>query len=67
MKNLTTQHRLLVAGIAIAALMAIGGPDARLSILTHDSADPHPHKVEASISIGKTVLGLLFTWTASAR
>ena len=67
MKDIVRRRRLTIAGIAVAAAIVLGGPDARLSILTHDRGDPNPHKVEASIGLGKLALSLLFTWTAHAR
>ena len=44
-------------------MMAIG-PSGRLAIQMHDLADPSPHRIEATVQLGKAALYLLITWTS---
>lgn len=54
----------LAIGLAIAAL---SGPTGRIAIQTHDVTDPSPHRVEATLALGKAALSLLITWTSHVR
>ena len=55
----------LLIGLSVTALamMAIG-PSGRLAIQMHDLADPSPHRIEATVQLGKAALYLLITWTS---
>ena len=55
---------LLLGLGALALLAAIGGPSGRLAIQMHDITDPAPHRIEATVQLGKAALTLLITWTS---
>jgi hypothetical protein len=50
---------LTLAGVAVAR-----HPTANIEILTHDSADPSPHRLQAALDLGIVAIKLLVTWTA---
>ena len=55
----------LLIGFAVAALAIMTvGPSGRLAIQMHDLADPSPHRIEATVQLGKAALYLLITWTS---
>ena len=63
------RRRLILFALACVAViaLAVGGPTGRLAILTHQSGDPSPQRVEASLALGKAALTLLVTWTSRTR
>ena len=52
---------LVVAVALIAAVLR--HPSADIRILTHDSADPTPHRIQAAVDLGVVGVNLLITWT----
>jgi hypothetical protein len=52
-------------GLAAAALliMAARHPSADIRILTHDKADPTPHRFLAAVDFGLVAISVLVTWT----
>jgi hypothetical protein len=50
---------LMLAGVAV-----VRHPTADIEILTHDSADPSPHRLQAALDLGVVGVKLLVTWTA---
>ncbi len=54
-------------GLALAAaallIMAARHPSADIRILTHDKADPAPHRFLAAVDLGLVAVSLLVTWT----
>ncbi|MEQ1508971.1 MAG: hypothetical protein ABL909_01050 [Sphingopyxis sp.] len=62
------KRRTLLAIMALGFIAAtMVGPTGRLAIQTHDLTDPSPHRVEATIALGKAALTLLVTWTSHIR
>lgn len=62
------KRRALLAVLALGLIAAtLAGPTARVAIQTHDLTDPSPHRVEATIALGKAALTLLVTWTSHVR
>ena len=61
------RRRTIAAALALMlATVAIARhPTADIQILTHDSADPSPHRVQAAVDLGVVAVKLLVTWTAS--
>ncbi|MBW4329798.1 hypothetical protein KY084_02775 [Stakelama sp. CBK3Z-3] len=50
--------------VALIATLAIRHPSADISILTHDRADPAPHRMQAAVDLGIGAFSILVTWTA---
>lgn len=52
-------------GLGIALLLGIAArhPSADIRILTHDAADPMPHRVQAALDLGLVAINVLVTWT----
>lgn len=54
-------------GLAIAAatllLLAVRHPSADIRILTHDSADHAPARMQAALDLGFVAVSVLVTWT----
>lgn len=59
------RNRRLGLGLAAAALliMAARHPSADIRVLTHDQADPAPHRIQAAIDVGLFAVSVLITWT----
>ena len=38
-------------------------PTANISVLTHDAADPAPHRMQAAVDLGLVGVSVLYTWT----
>lgn len=57
---------LLLCAVALA-VVSISGPTGRIAIQTHDLADPSPHRVEATLALGKAALVFLVTWSQQLR
>ncbi len=58
--------RPTVALIAVAALLlivAVRHPSADIRILTHDSTDRSPARVQAAFDLGLVAVSVLVTWT----
>jgi hypothetical protein len=54
---------MAVAVLALVALAALRQPNADIRILTHDSGDTAPHKVQAALDLGILAVNVLVTWT----
>lgn len=54
---------IFVCGLLMLAILLARHPSADIRIITHDVADPAPHKIEAAVDMGVFVLNLLVTWT----
>jgi hypothetical protein len=53
----------LVISAAILLALAARHPSANISILTHDSSDPAPHRFQAAVDMGLIAVSVLVTWT----
>lgn len=54
---------LILVGAILLAL-AVRHPSADIRILTHDVADPAPHRIQAALDLGLVGVSVLITWTA---
>jgi len=53
---------LATAGLALIAL-TVSHPTVDLRLITHDSRDPSPHRMQAAINFGLVGVSVLYTWT----
>ena len=53
----------LVIAAAVLLLLAVRHPSADIRILTHDSGDHAPARVQAALDIGVVAVSVLVTWT----
>jgi hypothetical protein len=53
---------LAVAGAAML-LLAVRHPTADIQLLTHESSDPAPRRMQAAIDLGLVGVSVLYTWT----
>lgn len=53
---------LVVAALALA-VVAVRHPTADIRLITHDAADPAPHRMQAAIDFGLVGVSVLYTWT----
>ena len=58
------RRTFLIAAILIAIVAAARHPTADIEILTHQSGDPAPHRVQAAVDLGVVAVKFLLTWTA---
>ncbi|QJQ32472.1 hypothetical protein GV829_08435 [Sphingomonas lacunae] len=58
------RRRIMIAVAALVAVACVAGPSGRIAVQTHDMTDPSPHRIEATLGIGKAVLSLLVTWSS---
>jgi hypothetical protein len=61
------RRRTIAAALALtlAGIAVVRHPTADIEILTHDSADPSPHRLQAALDLGVVGVKLLVTWTAN--
>lgn len=59
------RDRRLMAGAAVLALIALSlrHPTADIRLITHDAADPAPHRMQAAVDLGLVGVSVLYTWT----
>ena len=62
MRKRRTMMAMIVAALALVAVAR--HPTADIEILTHDAADPSPHRIQAAVDLGVVAVKLLVTWTA---
>ncbi|WP_380778228.1 hypothetical protein [Sphingomonas sp. R86520] len=55
---------LVIAGLALFALAA-RHPTADIRIITHETSDPSPHRMQAAVDLGLVGVSVLYTWTVS--
>ena len=55
---------VLVAA-ALLLTLAVRHPSADIRILTHDTADLSPHRVQAALDMGLLAVNILVTWTGA--
>ena len=56
-----------MAFLFLAALMLVAvarHPSLDLRVITHDSADLNPHRVQAALELGVATVSVLITWTS---
>ncbi|MCK8457920.1 MULTISPECIES: hypothetical protein [Sphingomonas] len=56
---------LVVAGLIALAVVAVRHPTVDLQLVTHDSRDPSPHRIQAAVDFGLVGVSVLYTWTVN--
>ena len=54
---------VLAVAAALLALIALRHPTADIRLITHDRADPAPHRMQAAVDLGLIGISVLYTWT----
>jgi len=54
---------ILAAGVVALMCVAARHPTADIRVITHDSADPSPHRMQAAVDLGLVGVSVLYTWT----
>ena len=54
---------ILAAGAVALMCMAARHPTADIRVITHDAADPSPHRMQAAVDLGLVGVSVLYTWT----
>ena len=59
------RDRGLIVGATALALLCLAArhPTADIRVLTHDAADPSPHRMQAAVDLGLVGVSVLYTWT----
>lgn len=55
---------MLGVALALLVMVAIRQPSADIRIMTHDSGDSAPHRIQAAVDLGVLAVNVLITWTA---
>jgi hypothetical protein len=55
---------LIIAGLAVT-VVAVRHPTADIRIITHETSDPSPHRMQAAIDLGLVGVSVFYTWTVS--
>jgi hypothetical protein len=63
-KAMQRRRTLLIAAALLAVVAAARHPTADIEILTHQTGDPAPRKVQAAVDLGIVAVKFLLTWTA---
>jgi hypothetical protein len=59
------ERRIGLAVLVIALLvLAARHPSADIRIVTAESSDPAPHRVQAAVDLGGVAVSLLWTWSS---
>ncbi|MEG3082792.1 hypothetical protein U1707_03995 [Sphingomonas sp. PB2P12] len=56
---------LMVAGLLAVTMLAVRHPTVDLKLVTHDSRDPAPHRMQAAVDFGLVGVSVLYTWTVN--
>ncbi|WP_203308655.1 MULTISPECIES: hypothetical protein [Sphingomonas] len=63
-----SDRRKIAIGVGVAiAILAVRHPTADIRVITHDMADPTPHRMQAAIDFGLVGVSILYTWTQRLR
>lgn len=54
---------LLIAGLVALTALAVRHPTIDVQLVTHDSRDPSPHRMQAAVDLGLVGVSILYTWT----
>ena len=55
----------LVVGLALLLALATRHPSADIRILTHDTTDLSPHRLQAAVDVGLMAVNVLVTWSGA--
>ena len=56
---------LLIAGLIALTALAVRHPTIDVQLVTHDSRDPSPHRMQAAVDLGLVGISVLYTWTVN--
>ena len=56
---------LLIAGLVALTALAVRHPTIDVQLMTHDSRDPSPHRMQAAVDLGLVGISVLYTWTVN--
>ncbi len=56
---------LIGAGLIALAMVAVRHPTVDLQLVTHDSRDKSPHRMQAAVDFGLVGVSVLYTWTVN--
>jgi hypothetical protein len=56
---------LVIAGLVAFTALAARHPTADIRLITHDSSDPSPHRMQAAVDFGLIGVSVLYTWTVN--
>ncbi len=56
---------LVIAGLVAVTALAVRHPTADIRLITHDSSDPSPHRMQAAVDLGLIGVSVLYTWTVN--
>ena len=56
---------LLIAGLVALTALAVRHPTIDVQLVTHDSRDPSPHRMQAAVDLGLVGISVLYTWTVN--
>ena len=54
---------VLAVAAVLLAFVALRHPTADIRLITHDRADPAPHRMQAAVDFGLVGVSVLYTWT----
>ncbi|WP_109807596.1 hypothetical protein [Sphingosinithalassobacter portus] len=55
-----------VFALIVTVIAVTPRPHADIRLLTHESSDLAPHKLQAAVDLGVIVVDFLYTWTSRA-
>ena len=56
---------LVIAGLVALTALAVRHPTIDVQLVTHDSRDPSPHRMQAAVDLGLVGISVLYTWTVN--
>ena len=56
---------LLIVGLVALTALAVRHPTIDVQLVTHDSRDPSPHRMQAAVDLGLVGISVLYTWTVN--
>ena len=56
---------LVIAGLVALTALTARHPTADIRLITHDSSDPSPHRMQAAVDFGLIGVSVLYTWTVN--
>lgn len=56
---------LVIAGLVALTALSVRHPTIDVQLVTHDSRDPSPHRMQAAVDLGLIGISVLYTWTVN--